>query len=205
MATANITRDEAIARSRVISTDAYRVTVDLTGREVAEPERVFLSTTELSLTAHGGDTYVDLIADEVREASLDGEPFDTAGFDGYRLPLPHLEEGPHQVRVVAVCRYSNSGEGLHRFIDPADGRTYLYSQFEAADARRMYATAEQPDQKATFQLTVLAPLEWLVFTNAPSVAPSDFSQADRAFRSRCSCRPMTFSASAIQGSCIVFS
>ena len=64
MATANITRDEAIARSRVISTEAYRVTVDLTGREVAEPERVFLSTTELSLTAHGGDTYVDLIADE---------------------------------------------------------------------------------------------------------------------------------------------
>ena len=108
MATANITRDEAIARSRVISTEAYRVTVDLTGREVAEPERVFLSTTELSLTAHGGDTYVDLIADEVREASLDGEPFETAGFDGYRLPLPHLEEGPHQVRVVAVCRVESN-------------------------------------------------------------------------------------------------
>ena len=199
MATANITRDEAIARSRVISTEAYRVTVDLTGREVAEPERVFLSTTELSLTAHGGDTYVDLIADEVREASLDGEPFDTAGFDGYRLPLPHLEEGPHQVRVVAVCRYSNSGEGLHRFVDPADARTYLYTQFEAADARRMYATAEQPDQKATFQLTVLAPLEWLVFTNAPSVAPSDIGDGFGRFEHDATPRISTYITALVAG------
>ena len=125
MATANITRDEAAARSQVISTKAYEVAVDLTGREVGDKERQFLSTTVLRLTSTGGDTHLDLIADEVREATLDGEPFDVTTFDGYRLPLPSLSEGEHEIRVVAVCRYSNSGEGLHRFVDPVDGLTYL--------------------------------------------------------------------------------
>ena len=199
MATANITRLEAADRSAVISTEAYRVTVDLRGREVAEPERQFLSTTELTLTAHGGVTHLDLIADEVREARLDGEPFDTSAFDGYRLPLPHLEEGGHEVTVVAVCRYSNSGEGLHRFVDPADARVYLYTQFEAADARRMYATAEQPDQKATFQLTVLAPIDWLVFTNAPSVAPSDLGDGFGRFEHAPTPRISTYITALVAG------
>ncbi|HJE52216.1 MAG TPA: aminopeptidase N [Tessaracoccus flavescens] len=172
MATANITRDEAAARSQIIQTEAYEVLVDLTGRDVDDSAKHFLSTTTLRLSATGGDTYLDLIADEVRRASLDGEEFEPE-FDGYRLTLPTLTEGAHEVVVEAVCRYSNTGEGLHRFIDPADQKTYLYTQFEAADARRMYANAEQPDQKATFQLTVLAPSHWVVFTNAPSVEPTD--------------------------------
>ena len=199
MGTANITRDEASERSRIISTEAYRVTVDLTGRDVADPERQFVSTTSLALTGHGGQTHLDLIADEVREATVDGEPLDTSGYDGYRLPLPHLDEGPHEVVVLAVCRYSNSGEGLHRFIDPADGRTYLYTQFEAADARRMYATAEQPDQKATFQLTVLAPVEWLVFTNAPSVAPSDIGDGFGRFEHDATPRISTYITALVAG------
>ncbi|HMR48284.1 MAG TPA: aminopeptidase N [Arachnia sp.] len=173
MASANITRDEAQARSCVISTAAYRVTVDLTGREVTDPERQFVSQTELELTSAGGRTHLDIIADEILEASLDGERFGVASYDGYRLVLPALTEGPHTVRVTAVCRYSRSGEGLHRFVDPADDRVYLYSQFEAPDSRRMYAVAEQPDQKATFQLTVLAPSHWTILTNAAAASPED--------------------------------
>ncbi|MCG6567160.1 aminopeptidase N [Tessaracoccus sp. ZS01] len=173
MATANITRDEAVARSQIMTTEAYRVLVDLTGREVEQPARQFVSTTHLTFSSAGGSTYLDLIADDVREATLDGEAFDTSSFDGYRLPLPELEEGRHEVQVVATCRYSNTGEGLHRFVDPADDAVYLYTQFETADARRMFANAEQPDQKATFQLTVLAPSEWVVFTNSARVEPHD--------------------------------
>ncbi|MBB1509269.1 aminopeptidase N [Tessaracoccus sp. MC1756] len=173
MATANITRDEAVARSQIMTTEAYRVLVDLTGREVEQPARQFVSTTHLTFSSEGGSTYLDLIADDVREATLDGEAFDTSAFDGYRLPLPELMEGQHEVQVVATCRYSNTGEGLHRFVDPADDKVYLYTQFETADARRMFANAEQPDQKATFQLTVLAPSEWVVFTNSARVEPHD--------------------------------
>ena len=173
MASANITRDEARARSAVLSITAYRVAVDLTGREVTDPEGQFVSRTEVDLTAVGGATHLDVIADEIHEATLDGVAFDTAGYDGYRLPLPELAHGPHTVTVTAVFRYSRSGEGLHRFVDPADDRVYLYSQFEAPDSRRMYAVAEQPDQKATFQLTVSAPAHWVILTNAAAAEPED--------------------------------
>ena len=199
MATANITRDEADARSKVISTIAYDVVVDLTGAGVAEPTRQFLSTTALRLASTGGVTHLDIIADEIREASVDGETFDVAGFDGYRLPLPDLSEGEHEVRVVAVCRYSNSGEGLHRFIDPADQRTYLYTQFETADSRRMYAVAEQPDQKATFKLTVLAPIDWVVFTNSASVQPVDIGDGMGRFEHAATPRVSTYITALVAG------
>ena len=199
MATANITRDEAAARSQVISTEAYRVTVDLTGREVGDPTRQFLSTTALFLTTTGGDTHLDLIADEIRSATLNGDEFDHSGFDGYRLPLPTLADGQHEIVVEAVCRYSNTGEGLHRFVDPADGKTYLYTQFETADARRMYANAEQPDQKATFQLTVLAPSNWVVFTNAPSVEPVDVGDGFGRFEHEPTPRVSTYITALVAG------
>ncbi|WP_040281754.1 aminopeptidase N [Tessaracoccus massiliensis] len=199
MATANITRDEAVARTQVISTESYRIHVDLTGRDVAQPEKQFVSTTELTLTSHGGSTHLDLIADEVREATLDGEPFDTSAFDGYRLPLPELSEGTCEVRVVATCRYSNTGEGLHRFVDPADGKVYLYTQFETADARRMYANAEQPDQKATFQLTVDAPDHWVVFTNSASVEPHDIGDGFGRFEHETTPRMSTYITALVAG------
>ena len=169
MATANITREEATLRSGVVKAGAYRVTVDVTGNGVADPERTFTSHTELNFVSQGGSTHLDVIADEIRSATLDGSPLPTDEFDGYRLPLKDLTEGSHTIVIDAVCRFSRTGEGLHRSVD-TDGKIYLYSQFETADARRMYATFEQPDQKATFQLTVLAPAHWNVFTNSRSVA-----------------------------------
>ena len=66
------------------------------------------------------------------------------------------------VVVDADCRYSNTGEGLHRFVDPVDDEVYLYSQFETADAKRMFACFDQPDLKATFDVTVTAPAHWEV-------------------------------------------
>ena len=71
------------------------------------------------------------------------------------------------VVVTAQGKYMNTGEGLHRFIDPVDDQTYLYTQFESADARRMYACFEQPDLKATFTLTATAPARWKVISNSP--------------------------------------
>ena len=173
MSNANISREEAAGRSRLVTTSAYRVTVDVTGRGVDDPTRQFRSITELDLDAVGGAIHLDLIADAVMSATLDGEPIDTTDFNGFRLLLPDLSEGAHTVVVDAVCRFSRTGEGLHRFVDQADDRVYLYSQFETADARRMFANLEQPDQKATFQLTVLAPLHWAVLSNSAGVSPED--------------------------------
>ncbi len=161
MTPANITRASAQERSRIITAEHYLVTVDLSGlnlegEPLADPD-TFLSTSEITFTSTGGTSHVDLIADEVLEAWIDDEhEVDTSAFADGKLPFT-TEAGQHKMVIVALCRYSHTGEGLHRFVDPADGKVYLYSQFESADARRMYANFEQPDQKATFKLNVIAP------------------------------------------------
>ena len=75
--------------------------------------------------------------------------------------------------MVADCAYTNTGEGLHRFVDPVDQQAYLYTQFEVPDARRVFASFEQPDLKATFQFTVRAPEGWTVISNSPTPEPVD--------------------------------
>jgi aminopeptidase N len=170
MASENLTRDEARSRAAFLSTDSYDIRLDLT-----TGERTFLTETTIRFTAaSAAPTFLDLIAQEVQEIELNGELLaDPAShFDGARVRLPALVEGANTVRVLARGRYMNTGEGLHRFVDPVDDEVYLYTQFEVSDARRMFACFEQPDLKATFALTVTAPEHWRVISNAPTPAPS---------------------------------
>ncbi|WP_114855072.1 aminopeptidase N [Brachybacterium sp. YJGR34] len=169
MASENLTRDEARRRASFLSTDSYDIRLDLTtGEETFATE----TTIRFTSTAAQG-TFVDLIARSVSEIELNGEllPEPSSHFDGARVQLPELLEGENVVRIVAEGRYMNTGEGLHRFVDPVDDEVYLYTQFEVSDARRMFACFEQPDLKATFRLTVTAPDHWRVISNAPTPAP----------------------------------
>jgi aminopeptidase N len=118
-------------------------------------------------TRPGEDSWADLVAAGVRSATLNGVELDIGGYredDG--IPLAALS-AQNELVVVADCRYMNTGEGLHRFVDPLDGGVYLYSQFETADAKRMFCCFDQPDLKARYQLTVTAPADWKVISNAP--------------------------------------
>ncbi|QEW04863.1 aminopeptidase N [Microbacterium lushaniae] len=162
----NLTRIEAQERRAVVDTHSYEVTLDLTrGAEV------FGSRTVIRFAAtEGADTFVDLIAREVREITLNGRPVDLAAFSDSRIALTGLA-GENELVVDADCLYTNTGEGLHRFVDPVDDEVYLYSQFEVPDSRRMYAVFEQPDLKATFQFTVTAPEPWAVVSNSPTPEP----------------------------------
>ncbi|MEW2354492.1 aminopeptidase N [Spirillospora sp. NPDC029432] len=159
----NLTRDEARERARLLTVDSYTVELDLTTGE----ER-FGSTTVIRFGSAeaGASTFVDLHGAVVREATLNGTALDPASYDAEkgRLPLPSLAES-NELRVVADCAYSRSGEGLHRFVDPVDRSVYLYTQFETADAHRMYTCFDQPDLKATFEFAVTAPEDWQVVTN----------------------------------------
>ncbi len=158
----NLTRDEARSRAATIATDAYVVHLDLSGAGVEDPGGQFSSTSRVQFRGlQSARTHLDLIADRVLSAELDGHPLDPAAFAGSRLSFD-VEPGEHELAVTAVFRYSRSGDGLHRFVDPADQRTYLYTQFESADARRVYACFEQPDLKARFAVSVVAPSEWTV-------------------------------------------
>jgi aminopeptidase N len=177
----NLTRAETRARAELIRTQAYAIEIDLSGQHVEDPERLFRSDTTITFDAEAdGDVHVDLIADHVESASLDGIDLDPASFVDSRLPL-RLAAGPHTVRVIAHCRYSRTCEGLHRFVDPADKSTYLYTQFEPADARRMFASFEQPDLKAEFALTTIAPEDWTVVSNGALVSTEPLGDGHARF------------------------
>ncbi len=169
----NLTRTEAQERRSVIDTQSYEIALDLTkGAEVFGSRSVVRFT-----AAPGGFTFIDLIAREVREISLNGEQLDpNEVFADSRIALSGLQ-AENVLVVDADCLYTNTGEGLHRFVDPVDGEVYLYSQFEVPDSRRVFAVFEQPDLKATFQFTVTAPAAWKVVSNSPTPEPIVHSEA----------------------------
>ena len=180
MALPNLTRDQAVERAALVTVDSYRIDLDLTDGAGMPGERTFRSLTTVEFDAlAGADTYLDLAADTVRSATLNGHAIDVSSYDeATGIPLRGLAE--HNVVVVdADCRYSNTGEGLHRFVDPVDGEVYLYSQFETADAKRMFACFDQPDLKAAFDITVTAPSHWEVVSNGATLDVADEGQAKR--------------------------
>ena len=161
----NLTRNEAVERAALVTVDRYLIDLDLT-----TSASTFRSTTTVEFEAlPGADTYIDLAAGAVHRAVLNGHAIDVSGYDeSTGIPLRGL--AAHNTLVVeADCFYSNTGEGLHRFVDPVDGEVYLYSQFETADAKRMFACFDQPDLKATFDVAVTAPAHWEVVSNGATV------------------------------------
>jgi aminopeptidase N len=172
----NLTRVEAEARAAIVSTETYAIELDLT-----TTGDTFESTTTVTFAATPGEeTFIDLIAPRVESITLNGTPLDPAThFSDSRITLPNLQ-AKNTLVVKAHCAYMNTGEGLHRFIDPEDGETYLYSQFEVADTRRVFAVFEQPDLKATFQFTVKAPAHWHVISNSPTPATEPIEGSDTA-------------------------
>ena len=174
----NLTQDQAAERAALVTVDSYRISLDLTDGSGAPGERTFRSVTTIEFDAlAGSDTYVDLAADRVRSASLNGHDIDVSAYDeSTGIALSGLAE--HNVVVIdADCSYSNTGEGLHRFVDPVDGEVYLYSQFETADAKRMFACFDQPDLKAAFDVTVTAPAHWQVISNGATTLVEDSGEA----------------------------
>ncbi|MFD4632875.1 aminopeptidase N [Streptomyces sp. NPDC058284] len=169
----NLTREEAQQRAKLLTVDSYEVDLDLSGAQEGGTYRS-VTTVRFDSAEAGAETFVDLVAPAVHEAVLNGHALDVASvFRDSRIALTHLREGRNELRVVADCEYTNTGEGLHRFVDPVDQQAYLYTQFEVPDARRVFASFEQPDLKATFRFTVKAPSGWTVISNSPTPEPKD--------------------------------
>ena len=171
MALPNLTRDQAAERAALITVDSYRIVLDLTDGNGGPSDRTFHSITTVQFDAlAGADTVIDLAAETVRSATLNGRDLDVSAYnESTGIALTGLAE--HNVVVVdADCLYSHTGEGLHRFVDPVDNEVYLYSQFETADAKRMFACFDQPDLKATFDLSVTAPPHWHVVSNGAALS-----------------------------------
>ena len=169
MSVPNLTQEQAVERAALLDVDSYTVDLDLTDGAGKPGEGTFRSTTTVRFSCHrpGASSWIDLVAAEIRAATLNGAALDVAGYDEANgIALPDLA-AENEVIIEADGRYMNTGEGLHRFADPVDGGVYLYTQFETADAKRMYACFDQPDLKAVHRIRVVAPAGWVVVSNGP--------------------------------------
>jgi aminopeptidase N len=156
-----LTRDEAQTRAKLL--DVHRYTIDL---DLTHGDETFDSRTVIRFTARAdADTFVEIRPAELHSVTLDGQPLDPDTLDADRLSLKNLTAGEHELRIEATMRYSRTGEGMHRFTDPVDGETYLYTQLCMDDAQRVFAAFDQPDLKAVFDLSVTAPEGWTVLAN----------------------------------------
>ncbi|MFG2901180.1 aminopeptidase N [Streptomyces zaomyceticus] len=155
-----LTRDEAQTRAQLLDVQHYTVDLDLT-----TGDETFESTSLIRFTARtAGDTFVELKPETLHSALLDDAPLDITTLEGNRLPL-RLGAGEHVLRITATMRYSRTGEGMHRFTDPSDGESYVYTQLFMEDVQRVFAAFDQPDLKAVFEVSVDAPEGWTVLAN----------------------------------------
>ncbi|MEC5184414.1 aminopeptidase N [Cryobacterium sp. MP_3.1] len=173
----NLTRIEAQERKALVSVTSYDVTLDLTTGPTT-----FASTTTVAFSAvAGSSTFIDAITESVHSVTLNGASLDPAVVsDGVRIQLDDLA-AENVLTVVADAAYTNTGEGLHRFVDPVDNEVYLYSQFEVPDSRRVFAVFEQPDLKAAFTFTVTAPGAWEVISNSATPEPTDAGNGNKTW------------------------
>ena len=157
----NLTHAEAKERTSLVKVESYDIYLDLT-----EGEDIFVSTTIIKFAGlqPGASTFIDAVGRSIISATLNGSPLDVSAYDGVTVELPSIAAVNELILKIEGI-YSKSGEGLHRFVDPADKEVYLYTQHETADARRTFPCFDQPDLKATFAITALAPGHWEVISN----------------------------------------
>ncbi|HET6627992.1 MAG TPA: aminopeptidase N, partial [Nocardioidaceae bacterium] len=170
----SLSLDDSRRRAELLSVTSYDVQLDLAG-----DDKTFTSTTTVRFTAHArGETFVDVKPKQLLSAHLDGAPVDVGSLTDGRLPL-HGVGGQHELVVAAVMGYRHDGEGLHRAVDPADGRHYTYAMSFLDAAPCIFACFDQPDLKAPYTFHVTAPTDWVVVGNgrAEQVAPGQWELA----------------------------
>lgn len=165
---ANLSRDQAAERSALITTHTYDVHVDVSAaQDLGQSGYPTLTTITFSCREPGATTFLDYLHESVESVELNGVMLDLASSVGTaRILLPELQ-AENTVTVVGTSRFSTSGEGMHRFQDPADGQIYLYTQYEPDDARRVFPNFEQPDLKARFTFHLTGPADWVLASNQP--------------------------------------
>jgi aminopeptidase N len=164
-----LTRTEAQTRAHLLDVRSYVVDLDLT-----RGEEVFGSTTvvRFGCAEPGATTFVEVRPAVLRRVLLNGAELDPASLDDGRVGLTGLA-AENELRVEADMSYSRTGEGLHRFTDPADGEAYVAMQAAPDEASRVFACFDQPDLKAVLEITVTAPPHWTVLSNGAGTRGED--------------------------------
>ncbi|NHU84272.1 aminopeptidase N [Kocuria sp. JC486] len=176
----DLTRVDAARRSRDLTLLGADVQLDLTG--ASDPDMSTFPVTarwEFEVANGVEATFLDFIG-EVDSLEVNGQPRTGADLEQCvsegRIELSGLQP-TNTVTVRGRGRYSRSGEGMHRYVDPEDDATYLYTQYEPTDARRVVPCFDQPDLRAPWRFTVDAPAGWSVSSNAADVRISPLPAA----------------------------
>ncbi|MPZ94740.1 MAG: aminopeptidase N [Propionibacteriales bacterium] len=164
----SLTLAEAQRRAALLSVERYTVDLDLTCGDATFRSRTTIS---FGCADPGADTFVDIAPSALRRVTLNGRDLEVADLVDTRLPLSDLSANNLLV-VDAEMAYSHDGEGLHRSVDPADNRVYLYGMSFLEAAPRMFACFDQPDLKASYEVTVTAPAGWTVLGNGRATQTS---------------------------------
>ena len=85
------------------------------------------------------------------------------------LSLPQgLAAGPATIHIRYTGILNNELRGF--YLSKVGNRDYGVTQFEPADARRAYPCFDQPDMKATFELTAIVPKADMAISNGKAVS-----------------------------------
>jgi aminopeptidase N len=158
-----LTQAEAAARAARVSQVDYAHAIDLTGNErfsVTSTISFDLKDTSEALT-------IDLDKAAIATMSVNGKPL-APHYNNWFITIAasDLAPGRNTVAVSYTRAYNSNGEGLHRNVDAADGKVYLFSQLAPANAHQVFALFDQPDLKARYSLSVVAPADWQVISAA---------------------------------------
>jgi aminopeptidase N len=165
-----LSQADAAARSARVSNVAYVLDFTLSGKES------FAATTTVQFDLKDKDAALTLDLDKatIRKLVVNGKEVQPQYNKWFiTLAAADLVAGRNTVTVEYERLHSTNGEGLHRMVDPVDGRVYTYSHFEPAAAHQMFALFDQPDLKATYQVSVTAPADWTVVSTARETRVED--------------------------------
>jgi aminopeptidase N len=155
-----LTIDEARNRASLLTVSSYEIDIDVSATET------FRSRTTVRFGARqtGATTFIELKAAVACSARLNGVAVPAAAHVGNRLTLVDLTSD-NVLEVDATLPYVNTGEGMHKYVDPLDGELYVGAYLGVDNGQRAFACFDQPDLKAPITLTVTAPSEWTVVAN----------------------------------------
>jgi aminopeptidase N len=171
----NLTQIEAAERARILDVTAYDISIDLTDGTGGPGDGTFRSITKIDFNCNepGATTFIEVAFGKIRSAVLNGNPVDTSEWTADKgLTLTGLDAANTLV-IDGDAVYSTTGQGLHRSVDVVDKEVYLYSQFETADAQKVFACFDQPDLKSVYTWHVTAPSHWTIVTNSPVARVED--------------------------------
>ncbi|TGK49130.1 aminopeptidase N [Leptospira bouyouniensis] len=171
----HLTLQEAEYRYETIENIKYNLEIRLTSKDS------FTGKVDIQFVGKKiRDLRLDYFQGEIKSIVFNDEALSQFEYKNGQIQLPsnRLMIGNNKVSVIFETPFAKTGNGLHKFVDPDDKETYIYSQFEAFHANKMFPCFDQPDLKATFHLQVSAPKNWKVISTTLPTSQSKTENPD---------------------------